>query len=80
MRTVIQKQGNGLAFRIPKCVAEAWRIQQGSVVDVSLVGSKLMITLVPQPTYSLDQLLAGVTKKNCHGEIETGPAVGRESW
>ena len=29
--------------------------------------------------YSFKQLMAGVTKKNIHAEIKTGPAVGKES-
>ena len=31
-------------------------------------------------SYELDTLLAGVTPENIHGEIDLGPAVGRESW
>jgi antitoxin component of MazEF toxin-antitoxin module len=30
--------------------------------------------------YTLAQLLAGVTSKNLHGEIDFGPPVGREAW
>jgi hypothetical protein len=29
---------------------------------------------------ALASLLAGVTPENIHGEVDTGPAVGRESW
>ena len=29
---------------------------------------------------ALDALLAGVTPENVHGEFDTGPAVGQESW
>ena len=29
--------------------------------------------------YSFKQLMAGVTKKNIHEEIKTGPAVGKEA-
>ena len=29
--------------------------------------------------YSFKQLMAGVTKKNIHHEIQTGPAVGKEA-
>lgn len=29
--------------------------------------------------YSFKQLMAGVTKKNIHAEIKTGPAVGKET-
>jgi hypothetical protein len=28
--------------------------------------------------YSFKELMAGVTKDNIHGEIKTGPAVGKE--
>lgn len=28
----------------------------------------------------LEDLLAGVTPENLHGEVDTGPAVGREVW
>jgi len=31
-------------------------------------------------SFSLDQLLAGVTRGNRHGEVETGEAAGREVW
>jgi antitoxin MazE len=31
-------------------------------------------------SYELDSLLAGITPENIHGEIDLGPAVGRETW
>jgi len=33
-----------------------------------------------EPAFALEDLLAQVTEDNLHGEIETGPAVGREVW
>ena len=30
--------------------------------------------------HALDALVAGVTPENVHGEFDTGPAVGQESW
>ena len=30
--------------------------------------------------YTLEELLAAVTKRNIHSEIDTGPSVGKESW
>lgn len=30
--------------------------------------------------YTLEELLAGVTEENKHGEISTGPSVGNEAW
>jgi antitoxin component of MazEF toxin-antitoxin module len=32
------------------------------------------------PKKSLTQLLAKITPENLHGEIQTGPAVGAETW
>jgi hypothetical protein len=29
---------------------------------------------------TLEQLLDGVRKSNLHGEVDTGPAQGREAW
>ncbi len=29
--------------------------------------------------YTFKQLMAGVTKKNLHAEVDTGPAVGKEA-
>jgi antitoxin component of MazEF toxin-antitoxin module len=30
--------------------------------------------------FSLEKLLAGITKENLHGEVDTGPPVGKEIW
>ena len=35
---------------------------------------------VEDRTEALALLLAGVTPENIHGEVETGPSVGQESW
>ncbi len=80
MRVSVRKWGNSLALRIPKSVAADSRIKHGSVVKVSVVRGKLVVAPVSAPKYVLDQLLSGVTKKNRHGEIDTGVPTGRESW
>ena len=80
MHVSVRKWGNSLALRIPKSVASDSRIKQGSVVEVSVVKGKLVVAAVSVDKYTLDQLLSGVTKKNRHGQIETGVPGGRESW
>jgi len=80
MRVAVQKWGNSLALRIPKNVAVDSRITRGTVVEVSLAKGRLVIRPVPARTYTLTQLLAGVTRKNLHREVESGGPVGRESW
>lgn len=80
MRVQIQQWGNSLAMRIPKSFAAVSRIQPGSVVDLAVVNGKLIATPVSEPTYTLDQLLAGVTRRNLHTEMDVGEPVGREVW
>ena len=80
MRVQVQKWGNSLAVRIPKPFAEETRVQEGSLVDLSVDEGRLI--LVPHRTkpVTLKGLLAGVTRQNIHGETDTGAAAGRELW
>ena len=80
MKTHVQKWGNSLALRIPKSFANEVGIQKETSVDVSLADGKLIITPVTKPKLTLRQLLAKVTKENLHHEVDTGPAIGNETW
>ena len=79
MKARIQKWGNSLALRIPKSVATHSNIEQGSVVDLSLDNGR-MIVEPAQEQYSLEELLARVTKTNLHSEVDFGLPVGKEVW
>ncbi len=80
METRVQKWGNSLALRIPKPLANQIGLEPNSPVELSLRGDKLMIELVTPPELNLDDLLARVTRDNIHGEVDTGPPIGREVW
>ena len=79
MRTRVQKWGNSLAVRIPKPFAEGAGLKPSSEVEVSLKEGEVRLTPV-RPRWKLRQLLAGVTKRNLHSEVDSGPGVGREAW
>jgi antitoxin MazE len=79
MKATIQKWGNSLALRIPKSFATHSNIEQGSVVDLSLESGRMIVEAKKQE-YSLEELLAGVTKKNLHSEVDFGLPVGNEVW
>lgn len=79
MKARIQKWGNSLALRIPKSFATHSNIEQGSVVDLSLDNGR-MIVEPAQEQYSLEELLARVTKTNLHSEVDFGLPVGKEVW
>lgn len=80
MRTRIQKWGNSLALRIPKSFATEVGLQRETSVELSLADGKLIITPVAEPNLTLEQLLAKVTEENLHHEVDTGPAIGNETW
>jgi len=72
MKVRVQKWGNSLALRIPKSFAVESSIEQGTLVDVSVVEGKLVVAPVSDKTYTLKGLLGGVTKRNIHREVLLG--------
>jgi len=80
MKTHIQKWGNSLALRIPKSFAAETHLEQGTLVEVSLVNGTLLVTPLRQPAMTLEELLQGVTPENLHHEVDMGPAAGSEGW
>lgn len=80
MLTKIQKWGNSLALRIPKAFALDAQLENDSFVEISLVEGQIIITPVAAPSWTLEELLAGINKNNLHNEVETGFAMGNEVW
>ncbi|WP_019413102.1 AbrB/MazE/SpoVT family DNA-binding domain-containing protein [Paenisporosarcina sp. TG20] len=81
MSTVVaQKWGNSLGIRIPKEAADRIGIEQGSEMELNVIGSECIITLKPKRTrkkYTLEELLSQITPENRHKEIDFG-IEGRE--
>lgn len=80
MKVQVQTWGNSLALRIPKSFAVETKIGKGTIVEMSIVQGKIVVTPATEPEYTLEELLNGVKKKNLHGETDTGTAVGKEVW
>ncbi len=80
MLTKVQKWGSNFFLRIPKAFAVDAQLKHDSVVEISLVEGKIVITPVPAPGWKLEELLAGVTQENLHIEVDTGPTAGNEAW
>ncbi len=80
MQLAVRKWGNSLAVRIPKTIATESKIGEGSIVEIHLRKGSVIITPVRERDYSLDELLAGVTDENIHGEVDMGVPVGKEQW
>jgi antitoxin MazE len=80
MNMRIQKWGNSLALRIPKSFAKEAHIDQGATVDISVKDGKLIIAKPARTNYTLDKLLAGISRKNIHQEWKTSQPMGKEAW
>jgi antitoxin MazE len=80
MKLQVQKWGDGLVVRIPNSAAVEAGLQEGSIVDLHRNGDQVVLAPVAKLEYTLEELLAGVTRGNLHGETDFGEPVGRESW
>ena len=80
MQTTVQQWGNSLAVRIPGAVARNVRLSPGVVVDIVAMAGKIVVKPSRRHSYTLAQLLKGVTATNRHAEVEWGRPVGREAW
>ena len=80
MKVQIQKWGNSLALRIPKAFAVESNVTGGSTVDVSMEDGNIVVKPIKESKYTLEELLDGLTDDQLHGEIDSGPPVGREVW
>jgi antitoxin MazE len=50
------------------------------VVDLSLDNGRMIVEATKEQEYSLEELLARVTKNNLHSEVHFGAPVGKEVW
>lgn len=80
MLTKVQKWGNSLALRIPKAFALDAQLENESFVEITISEGQIIVTPVVAPSWTLEELLAGVNKNNLHHEIDTGFAMGNEVW
>jgi antitoxin MazE len=78
MRVTVKKWGNSASVRIPAALMDAAKLELDDDVDVREEGGRIIIEPVRQKRYELDELLAGITRHNQHGEIDLGPPVGKE--
>lgn len=79
MRATVKKWGNSAAVRMPAAVMEEAKLEIDQAVEVRVEEGRVVIEPVAAPEFTLDALLAGVTRDNLHGEEDFGPPVGRES-
>jgi antitoxin MazE len=80
MRTIVKKWGNSASVRIPASVMAAAALSLDQAVDVREDAGRIVIEPIRDEAFDLDDLVAGITDENRHDPVETGAAIGRESW
>lgn len=80
MHAKVQKWGNSLALRIPKAFAVDTKLENDSMVEISVVEGQIIVKPLFKPEWTLEELLAGINQENIHNEIDTGNATGNEVW
>ena len=80
MATKVQKWGNSLAVRLPREVAERFKLDEGAAVLIESEGKKIVIKPVKEKDETLEEMVARITPKNRHEKIDWGRPVGRETW
>jgi len=80
MNTHVQRWGNSLAVRIPKAFIDETGLEANDEVEIIVQDGQIILTPVKVKTYSLDDLLTGITPENRHDEWDLGSSVGNEVW
>jgi antitoxin MazE len=76
---VLKKWGNSPAVRIPAGIMQSAQLSLDQAVEVRAEGGRIIIEPVA-PTYTLDELLDGITDENRHDEVDFGKAQGQEQF
>jgi len=76
MKVSVQKTGEQLAVMIPPEVATESRLEPGTVLDLSVQGSQIVLTRAHHP--SLGELVSRITPETIHDETDFRPPTGRE--
>jgi antitoxin MazE len=80
MAVTVAKWGNSLAVRIPRELAQAIEVSEGSAVELAVVDGTLVITPQKPKRYSLEELVANITPENRHEAVFDDAPMGNEVW
>ena len=78
------KWGNSLAVRIPKVLADIIKVSAGKRAEIKIENGALVLRPIVKPprkpSYTLEELLRGMTRDNVPQEIDWGTRRGNEAW
>src|SRR5258708_38336724 len=78
------KWGNSLAVRIPKALADSIKVSSGKRAEIKVENGALVLRPIVRParkpSYTLEELLSGMTRDTVPQELDWGPKRGNEAW
>ena len=78
MRVFVKKWGNSASVSIPAGVMQTARLELDQPVDVREENGRVVVEPIRTTEYDLATLIAGITDRNRHEEIDFGRPVGKE--
>jgi len=78
MQTSIKKWGNSPALRLNAAVMKSAQLNIDQIVSVKVQKGRIVIEPMMKQEFQLEELLAGITTKNLHGESDFGQPAGKE--
>jgi antitoxin MazE len=78
--TEVAKWGNATAIRIPKSIMQKANLHEGDAVDFEVKAPGVIVVRASRIQATLEDLVAGITPKNRHGETDWGKPRGNEVW
>lgn len=79
MRVEVQKWGNSGAIRLPSHVLKEVSVALGDRLELTTEAGRIVLSPTTRE-YRLDELVAGINRKNRHELVDFGVPVGREVW
>ena len=79
MEAVIRKWGNSPAVRINLATMKAASFNIEQHVTIKASKGRIVIEPAERLDFKLEDLVAGITRKNVHDEVDFGGPVGREA-
>ena len=75
---MIRKWGNSLAIRLPMPVVNEAHLKLEQKINITVEEGRIIIEPLQTIAYALEDLVAGITVENGHGEVSFGGPVGKE--
>jgi antitoxin MazE len=80
MSITLHRWGNSVGLRVPKPMLAQLGLAEGSQVEVKVEAGRLVVEPARRGRMTMAELLEGFTPDDRPGEIDWGPAAGREAW